>query len=288
MRLAIGLALALGSALALNWGFFVQHGATNTLARLTVRRPFHSLWALFSNWRWLVGYLVGMGGWGLYILALFFAPLSIVQAVAAGGVGVLALLVWRVSNDDLGRRDRMAVGACLGGLVLLFVSFAGGIPRPHAPAHAGLYVWVGALVAAAAVSWSLGSRMMRAGAGLGAAAGLLYAAGDVSTKGAETASLVFIPLLIACHVLGFVALQMAFQRGGALATAGMSTLLNNSLPIVAGVVAFRERLPADGFGVVRIISFALVVAGAAMLARPEKDGQTPRAPAADDCTPAPS
>jgi hypothetical protein len=284
MRLAVGIVLALGSALALNWGFFVQHGATNTLPRLTVRRPIHSLWALFSNWRWLTGYLVGMGGWGLYIVALLFAPLSIVQAVAAGGVGVLALLVWRLEREDLTRRDATAVGACIAGLVLLLVSFAGGVPRQHAPGHVGLYVWVGALAAVAAISWSAGARVMRAGAGLGAAAGLLYAAGDVSTKGAETATLIFIPVLIACQVLGFVALQMAFQRGGALATAGTCTLLNNSIPIIAGVVAFQEHVPRNGFGVLRVLSFALTVAGAAMLARPEKEVLEPQAPDAAERT----
>jgi membrane-bound ClpP family serine protease len=71
-------------------------------------------------------------------------------------------------------------------------------------------------------------------------------------------------------VIGFVALQLAFQRGGALATAGMSTLLNNALPIMAGIVAFHERLPAAPFGVVRAAGFVVVVLGAAMLARPER------------------
>ena len=50
---------ALGSALALNWGFFVQHGAAGSLPPLTVRRPLHSLRLLFANRRWLAGFLVG-------------------------------------------------------------------------------------------------------------------------------------------------------------------------------------------------------------------------------------
>ena len=85
---------ALGSAVALNWGFFVQHGAAGSLPPLTVRRPLHSLRLLFANRRWLAGFVAGLAGWALYIGALRLAPLSLVQAVSAGGLGILALLVW--------------------------------------------------------------------------------------------------------------------------------------------------------------------------------------------------
>src|SRR5207253_425619 len=56
LRLAGGLVLALGSALALNWSYFVQHGAAASLPPLTLRRPLHSLAALFGNRRWLIGF----------------------------------------------------------------------------------------------------------------------------------------------------------------------------------------------------------------------------------------
>jgi ABC-type nickel/cobalt efflux system permease component RcnA len=88
-----GLALALGSTAALNWGFLRQHGAASSLPRLTVRRPLRSLRLLFSDLRWVVGFVVGLAGWALYVVALRLAPLSLVQAVSAGGVGLLAVLV---------------------------------------------------------------------------------------------------------------------------------------------------------------------------------------------------
>jgi hypothetical protein len=274
MRLAGGLLLALASTFALNWGFFMQHRASNTLPRLSLRRPLHSLLLLFRDARWLLGYAVGMLGWGLYIVALVLAPISLVQTVSAGGIGVLALLVWRAEHALLPARDGAAIAACLAGLALLCISFGAGVPAPAPAGRNGVLVWVGVTAGLAAVAWLAGGRMLRAGAGLGAAAGLLYAAGDVSTKGAVIAGLVFVPMLIACHVLGFVALQLAYQRGTALATAGLSTLLNNSVPIVAGVLAFGERLPGGAFGAARLVSFALVVAGAALLARPEAPART--------------
>jgi uncharacterized membrane protein len=52
----------------------------------------------------------------------------------------------------------------------------------------------------------------------------------------------FVPVLLACHGLAFVALQLGFQRGSVLATAGLATLFTNALPIAAGTTLFGEGL----------------------------------------------
>ena len=89
MTLATGLLLALLSTAALSYGFYLQHTASGGLPALSVRHPLASLCTLFTNWQWLVGFVTGLGGWALYIAALRFAPLSLVQATSAGGVGLL-------------------------------------------------------------------------------------------------------------------------------------------------------------------------------------------------------
>src|SRR5206468_1979188 len=95
-------------------------------------------------------------------------------------------------------------------------------------------------------------------------AGLMYAAGDVATKAAAGGGgrLAFVPVLLACHGLAFVFLQLGFQRGSALATAGVATLLTNALPIAAGIALFHERLPGGALGGLRALAFAAVVVGA--------------------------
>jgi hypothetical protein len=93
-----GLALSLASAFALNWGWVEQHAAAARLPRLSLRRPLGSLRQLFRNLRWLAGFAAGLVGWGLYVGALALAPLSLVQATSAGGVGVLAALACRRSG----------------------------------------------------------------------------------------------------------------------------------------------------------------------------------------------
>jgi hypothetical protein len=141
--LAAGLLLALGSAAALNWGFFRQHGAATSLPRLSLQRPLRSLGLLFANRPWLVGFSVGIGGWGLYILALALAPLSLVQAASAGGIGLLALLVTR-SSGGLSRREWGGVAAAVAGLALLAVSLAGGVAGRRSGSWIAVAVWIAA------------------------------------------------------------------------------------------------------------------------------------------------
>jgi hypothetical protein len=258
---AAGLILAVVSSVAINGGYALQHASASALPPLTLRRPFHSLALLFRSGRWAVGFFGGIGGWVLYVAALALAPLSLVQAASAAGIAVLAVggprLIWT---------ERLGVGAALLGLVLLGLSLG----SHHASTHG---------TAAAVIAWMLASgavaaatvRLLPRGAGLGTAAGVLYAAGDVGTKAALGGGLrlLFVPALLLCHGAAFACMQLAFQRGGRLATAGLAVLWTNALPIVAGTVLFGETLPGGWRGAARIAAFTLVVVGAVALSRRE-------------------
>lgn len=263
MSVAAGLALALLSAFALNWGWLAQHGAAQALPPISVRHPVWALRSLFGDRAWLAGFAIGLAGWACYVASLALAPLSLVQAVSAGGIGILALLAHRGGHQI----QWAAVWIATLGLALLGASLAGGAASGSLPAATALGSWLAgsALLAALLVS----ARFLAAGAGLGLAAGTLYAAGDVATKGAVHGGgwLALVPLVLLAHGLAFVALQLGFQRGSPLATAGTSTLATNALPILAGIVLFQEHLPGGALGAVRIFSFGCVVVAAALLAR---------------------
>jgi len=126
-------------------------------------------------------------------------------------------------------------------------------------------------VALAGLAAGPAANLLSRAAGLGMAAGVLYAAGDVGTKAAVSGGFhpAFVPALLACHGLAFVALQLGFQRGGALTTAGLATLWTNALPIAAGMFVFGDPLPGGALGVARVAAFGAVVAGAALLTRPD-------------------
>ena len=212
MKLAAGLVLALLAALALNVGFFVQHGAANTMVTLSVRHPFASAKLLITNRQWMLGYGAGWVGWGLYVAALALAPLSLVQSVSAGGVGILAILAHRLGTP-LTCQERIGTYIAVGGLVLLGLSLTSAV-TPTAPALTMTLVVVIAAGAGLAGILVLLARRFRPGALLGCAAGILFGVGDLATKGAVDGSgLLFIPVLAVCTALAFVTLQGAFQRG---------------------------------------------------------------------------
>ena len=203
---------------------------------------------------------------GLYVLALALAPLSLVQATSAGGIGILALLVHFAGSERLTRREWLGVALSVGGLVLLGASLAGASANGGSAALAAVGAWLAASVVVAAAVAGPAALRLAAGAGLGIASGVLYAAGDVATKAATLGLLELVPAILLAHGLAFVCLQLGFQRGGALTTAGLSTLCTNALPIVAGVVLFAEGLPSGAVGAARVAAFVLVTGGAALLA----------------------
>ena len=72
-------------------------------------------------------------------------------------------------------------------------------------------------------------------------------------------------------------MQVGYQAGGALTVAVLATLLTNALPIAAGTIVLDEPVPAGVFGGLRVLAFAAVVAGAFLLARPERARSSDRA-----------
>jgi uncharacterized membrane protein len=270
--LVIGLLLALATAAMFNWSWVAQHTITSQLPRLTVRRPLWSLGQLFGHRRWLVAFLIGVAGWGFYIVAVHLAPLSLVQAVSAGGIALLAVFAQRALGEPLPRREWIGVGFAVVGLVFLAVSLAGG----ESPTKHGSWIAVAAWFAVSGVAAALSigplARHLAPGAGLGLAAGLMYAAGDVGTKSAWYGGLflLLIAPVWACHGLAFTFIQLSFQRGRALATAGLSSFCTNSLPIAAGILVYHEHVPGGALGALRVLAFVCVVIGAAAVARKER------------------
>ena len=278
----IGLLLTLASAGALNWAYLTEHGAASRLPLLSVRRPVRSLRLLLSNRRWVTGFATEGAAWGLYVTALAFAPLALVQATSAGGIGVLAVLTSRLTRVRLRLRERLGVWIAIAGLGLLGVSLAGGTQEGSHGAWLSVLGWCVASIVFAVLAVRVGSRWLGAGPAHGVATGILFAAGDVTTKTVVSGGtrLVFVPAMLLAYAFGTIVLQLGFQHGAALATAGTATLFTNALPIVAGMTIFGEPLPGGALGVLRVVSFAAVVTGAVTLARPEKTSAKDAADAA--------
>ncbi|MGH2877030.1 MAG: hypothetical protein ACRDLV_12335 [Solirubrobacteraceae bacterium] len=272
---AIALLITLASALALNWGYLREHEAANTLPPLSIGRPLHTAGLLLASRRWLAGFAAEMAGWGLFVIALALAPLALVQAVSAGGIGILAALVSRLNPSRLSSGERIGVGLSIAGLALLGASLAGGAGAGSKASWANLGLWFAASLAAATVAIGPGRALLGAGPAFGVATGIAFAAGDIATKATVAGDPALVPVMIAGYGAGTMLLQMGFQRGGALATAGLATLLTNAIPIAAGMTIFHEPLPGGVFGALRVLAFATVIISALFLARRKVEDQQP-------------
>jgi hypothetical protein len=265
----LGLGLAFASALAVNWAYSREHDAAVGLPPLSARRPLQSACLLLRNRAWTIGFAAETGGWLVYIAALRLAPLALVQAVSASGIAILALLGVRGNVRRLGRRDQVAVFLAVTGLVLLSVSLARAGATDHEPNALGVVVWLAACCGAAVLLTGARLRISSA-AVLGLAAGLLFAAGDISAKVVVYGGLwllALVPLVVA-YSFGSIGLQAAFQHGAALTAAGIATLATNAVPIAAGIVLFDEELPGGTSRVLQIAAFGAVVASATLLTDP--------------------
>jgi len=275
MQIAFALLITLVSACLLNVGYLLQHSVASQAPPLSLRRPVASVRSLLGNRRWLLGLTTEGAGWLLYVAALALAPLSLVQATAAGGIGILAIMVSRVTHVPLSGRERMGALLSVLGLALLGISLIGRHSEGSLSGYLWISVWLVASAIAAAVFIGL-SRLIGGGPAWGLAAGILFAAGDVSTKMAVSggaADVAFLACLIVCYSVGTAVLQAGFQRGGALTIAGLATLLTNALPIAAGMLIFNEPFPRGWVGAVRVIAFAAVICGAFLLATRTKAAQ---------------
>jgi hypothetical protein len=268
----VALLLALASTALTNVAYLREHDAAAALPALSLRRPLHSVQVLLTDRSWLIGFALESSGFALYVAAVALAPLTLVQSIAAGGIGILAFVSARMRRRSLGRHELAGVLISMLGLLALAVSLAGGTAEGAGGSTFEILLWLAATAAAAVIALALGRRFGALAVAEGLAGGLFFSIGDISVKVATQggARAAFAVGVIAGYSLGTLFLQLGYQKGGALTVAGLATLLTNALPIAAGTVVLGEPVPSGVFGGLRIAAFAAVTLGAILLARPDR------------------
>ena len=180
----IGLSLALASTVLISLSYLREHDAAAGLPALSLRRPLRSAKLLLSSRAWLLGFAMESGGFALYVVALALAPLALVQSVAAGGLGILAIASARLANRSLTLREAAGGTLAVVGLALLAVSLSGGQAADGQGSLTAILLWLGATVAAAIVIFTSGRAFLQRGVGEGIAGGLFSLAACCGQDGA--------------------------------------------------------------------------------------------------------
>jgi hypothetical protein len=277
----LGILLALGCALATNVGFLYKHRGARAAQAVDIRRPLVSAKALFASPLFTIGWVIGAGAWVFHVAALSVAPLSLVQAVLAGGMVLLAIMAEQMLGCRIGRRQWIGLGLTAFGLALLGFT----LPVAHG-AHSqfsipGMIGFEAVLIAAGTLlilGPSMGAPAEHHGYMLGAASGILFGVSDVAIKaisgmvGSSGLVGLFSPWLLVCvaaSVAAFYASAKGLQDGDAVPVIAVTGTAANVAGIVGGFIVFSDPLPANPVWlVVQVFAFALVVGAAWLMPAP--------------------
>src|SRR5271166_1680370 len=284
MTLTLGIFLALACAFVANLGFFYKYRGANAVAKVEVRHPLRSVKALFSSGWFAIGMLVATASWGLHVIALALAPMSVIQVALAAGMVFIAVMAERLFGFDVGRRQWIGLSLTAAGLVMLGLT----LPAMHG-AHsqfsqaamisfeAGLFGLGGLLI----MGPRMGGPVQHHGVMLGAASGILFGVSDTAIKaltGIASAhgllGLALSPWLavtVLASVVAFYASAKGLQDGEAVPVIAVTGTAANIAGIAGGIVVFGDPLAGSTAGVVlQALAFMLVVVASALMPAPTR------------------
>jgi drug/metabolite transporter (DMT)-like permease len=279
LTLQLGILLSLFCALATNVAFLLKHRGACAAPDVSLRHPIASAVGLFRSKWFTIGMLVALVAWTFHVLALALAPLSLVQAIIAGGLVFLTVLAERWFGFTVGTRQWAGVGLTALGLVLLAVTLPHNGGAHAGYSMAGMIVFESALLALGTflvLSRKLGSHEHH-GVMLGTAAGILFGVSDVAIKALTGAvgdgvTGLLSPWLVTCilaSVIAFYASARGLQKGEAVPVITLTSAAANVTAISGGILVFGDPMPSDPLGiVVQSFAFVLVIVAAALTPAP--------------------
>jgi drug/metabolite transporter (DMT)-like permease len=280
MTLQIGIFLALLCALATNVGFLFKHRGACAAPDVDARHPIASAVGLFRSKWFTVGMLVAVAAWALHVGAMAMAPLSLVQAVLAGGLVLLTVLAERYFGHSVGKRQWLGVGLTALGLTLLAITL---------PSHSGSHssYSLAGMIAFEAGLLCIGTFLVLSprwgahehhGVLLGTASGILFGVSDVAIKaltgaiGTGGAMGLLSPWLvtaIAASVIAFYASARGLQKGEAVPVITLTSAGANVSAISGGILVFGDPMPHDPLGLIaQSFAFVLVIVAATVMPAP--------------------
>jgi drug/metabolite transporter (DMT)-like permease len=293
LSVGVGLICALLSALGTNLAFLFKHRGAVAAPDVDMRHPLRSAVDLFRSRWWTIGWGVAAVAFALHVAALTLAPISIGQAVLAGGLVFLAVLAERFFGFELGRRQWIGIGLVAVSLALLTLTGGGGGEAHSGYALAGMIIFEGIAVGVGVIlvlSHLIERIPVQPGVLLGIAAGLGFGISDVAIK-ALSGDLDSGPVgllspwsvvVVTAAVFSFYASARSLQIGDGVAVIAVTSVAANLSTILAGLAVFGDRLGNDALVIgVRLAAFALILVGAALIPAPVRAGEALEASAVE-------
>ena len=200
--------------------------------------------ALFRSKWWTIGYALAIVAYVLHVGALTLAAMSLVQAVLAGGLVVLAVVAERFFGFELERRQWLGLLLTSLGLAMLAVTGEARSGQESANysvvAMLAFEAALASIGVALVVSCNRGRAKSHHGILLGLAAGLLFTtthvavkalSGKIDTSLAEVLLSPYLYIAIAGGVVAFFASARSLQIGPAVPVIAVTAIAGNASAI---------------------------------------------------------
>jgi len=271
----LGIAAAIGASTLYSLGIALQAMDAKETAHSEHLRV-ALIRGLLTRSRWLLGTGLSILGWPLQVVALMLAPLVVVQPTLAVGLLVLLLIGDRMLGEHAGRYEHIATGAIVIGVI------GAALTAPPRATTTGAEVLTVTLVLVGLGFASLLPYLMRAaGRSPGAivtmlGAGFAFGWSGLATKLAsdDLSAGHLLPALLwaistaAASGVGVLSEMSALQSRPAIQVAPVVFVTQTLIPVMLAPLLLGERFSDTPLGGVPLaLSLALLVGGAAMLAR---------------------
>ncbi len=286
LAVGVGLFCALLSALGTNLSFLFKYKGAVAAADVDMRHPLRSAIDLFRSKWWSIGWGVAALAFALHVAALSLAPISVGQAVLAGGLVFLAVLAERFFGFELGRRQWTGIGVVAVSLSLLTLTGGSGKGGAHADySLTGMIIFEGAAVGVCLLlilSHLIERIPAQRGVLLGVAGGLGFGVSDVAIKalsgdlGRGLIGLLspWSVIILTAAVFSFFASARSLQIGDGVAVIAVTSVAANLSAIIAGLAVFGDRIGDNALVIgVRLAAFALILIGTALIPAPVRAGE---------------
>lgn len=264
-----GIAIALAAGVLFEASYVLQTVEARRARPATSRPGFGLLRTLARRPRWIGAIAMSVAAFGLQVLALQRAPLSLVQPVLALGLVALLALSATVLHEHVGRREVAAAAGVIVGVVVLAVAAPVRTGGANAGGLAAAVVVLGVVAAGPFVMRADGGTALIASATAGdalAALAMNEVAGEVSH--ALLAALAWAVLAAGAGLTALAAEAAAVRRRAVTVVAPVVLCGQVAIPVLLAPLVAGESWSQSPHGAVLIlVGLSVVVAAVGVLAR---------------------
>jgi len=273
------LSLAMVSSVLLALGLLMMKAQSDHLPVAAGANILRSVVAWIRDPMWIGGLGVQTAGWALYVIAVSQAPVSMVAVMMQGGIAMFVVGSVLILGERARLREWTGIAAIVFGMVMLTLSIPEG--QVEGALQPNTLLALSAILLVAGLAPMNVARLKHSGAAAAIFSGVAFGLGGLFTKAMtdtflgndagpfalRIAANPYVYGVIVTNIAGIVMLQNSFHSARGIIVMPLSSALSNLVPIAGGMLAFGERLPANGAAAaMRIGAFVLTIAAGALLA----------------------